>query len=200
MAPIFCDIVCVVVEGTKTWEVIYNRIEDERPKITVTRATTDSTKPLGLQFRDASHSFLHKIGSRAKIFLYMDMVRWVIENLTIEHRKFKNLRMDLIGSFRVEDLKKMYHIPDPHDIYDKKFVANFAKKNTYPFMLIQGWRVLDNKFKYEKSGMYSIASLASPYNYVVAMLCRFYLLPNNTKFSIEWIHLIDACVNSHIMN
>ena len=49
MAPIFVDIVCNVVGGTTAWEVIYNRLEDECPKIIVTRATTDSTRPLGLQ-------------------------------------------------------------------------------------------------------------------------------------------------------
>lgn len=32
------------------------------------------------------------------------------------------------------------------------------------------------------------------------MLCILYGLPNNTKFSIEWIPLIDACVNSYTMN
>jgi len=79
-------------------------------------------------------------------------------------------------------------------------VANFAKKNPDPFKLIQGWRVLENKFKYDESGMYAIASLENSYNYAAAMLCRLSGLPNNTKFSIEWIPLIDACVNSHIMN
>jgi len=47
--------------------------------------------------------------------------------------------------------------------------------------------------------MYAIASLANPYNYATIMLCRLYGLPNNTKFSIEWIPLIDAFFNSHIM-
>jgi len=128
------------------------------------------------------------------------MIRWVIENLIIEDRQFKNSRMELIWSFRTEDLKKMYHIPDPQDIYDSTFVANSAKKNPIPFNLSQGWRVLDNKFKYDKSSMYDIASLANPYNYAATMLCRLYGPPNNTKFSIEWIPLIDPCVNSHIMN
>ena len=67
------------------------------------------------------------------------MIRWLIENLIIEDRQFKNSRMELIGSFRAEYLKKMYHIPDPHDIYDKKFVANFKKNNPNPFKLIQSW-------------------------------------------------------------
>lgn len=48
--------------------------------------------------------------------------------------------------------------------------------------------------------MHYIASLANRYNYASAILCRLYGLPNNSKFSIEWIPIIDACVNSHIMN
>jgi len=130
----------------------------------------------------------------------MDMIRWVVENLTIEYRKFRNSRMELMGSFRSEDIKKMYHIGDPHDIYDKTYVDNFAKKNADPFKLIQAWSVLDIIFKFEKSGMYAIVSFENPYNYAAAMLCRLYGLPNNSKFSIEWIPLVDVCINSHIMN
>ena len=48
--------------------------------------------------------------------------------------------------------------------------------------------------------MYPVAYLENPYNYVTSMLCMLYGLPNDTKFSIEWIPLIDACVNSHIMS
>ena len=44
MAPIFVDTICDVAGGTTTWEEIYNRMEDERPKITITRATAGSTK------------------------------------------------------------------------------------------------------------------------------------------------------------
>lgn len=79
-------------------------------------------------------------------------------------------------------------------------LTNFAKKNEEPFKMIQGWGVLENKFKYDKVGMYPIASLENSHNYVDSMLCRLYGLPNNMKFSIEWIPLIYACVNSDIMN
>lgn len=127
------------------------------------------------------------------------MVRWVVENLSIEDMKFRNLRMQLMGSFKEEDLKQMYHIPDPQDIYDKSYLTNFAKKNEEHFKMIWSWRVLENKLKYDKTGMYLVDSLENPYNYAPSMLCRLYGLPNNAKFSIEWILLIDACVNSHIM-
>ena len=49
------------------------------------------------------------------MFPQMDMIRWVIENLIIEDRQFRNSRMELIGSFKAEDLNKMYHIPDPQE-------------------------------------------------------------------------------------
>ena len=41
MAPIFANTVCDAARAATDWELIYNRLEDERPKITVTRATTD---------------------------------------------------------------------------------------------------------------------------------------------------------------
>lgn len=41
-----------------------------------------------------------------------------------------------MGSFRAEDMKKMYHILDPQDIYDKTYMARFEKKNPDPFKLI----------------------------------------------------------------
>lgn len=63
MAPIFYDIVCNADGGAISWEVIYNRLEDERPTVTVTKATANSIKPSGLQFKDASCSFLHRIGA-----------------------------------------------------------------------------------------------------------------------------------------
>jgi len=44
--------------------------------------------------------------------------------------------MELVGSFRAEDLHTMYHIPDPQEIYNNTFVANFAKNNPDPFKLI----------------------------------------------------------------
>ena len=42
MATVLADTVCDAPRGATTWEVIYNRLEDECPKITVMRATTDS--------------------------------------------------------------------------------------------------------------------------------------------------------------
>jgi len=160
------------------WEVIYNRIEDKRPKIIVIEAKNESIKPLGVQVKDVAYSFLHKTGARAKILPYTHMIRWVVKNLSIEDMQFMNSKMELMGSFEAEELKKIEE----------------------PFEMIHGCRVLEKKFKYDKMSMYLVDSLENPYNYATSMLCRLYGLPNNTKFSIEWIPLINASVNSHIMN
>jgi len=66
--------------------------------------------------------------------------------------------------------------------------------------MIQEWRRRDNKFKQDKVGMYPISSLANPYNFAASMLSSLYGLPENSKFLINWVPLIEACVNSHIMN
>lgn len=66
--------------------------------------------------------------------------------------------------------------------------------------MIQEWRRRDNKFKQDKVSMYPIASLDNPYSFAASMLCRLYGLHDNSKFFINWFHLINVCVNSHIMN
>lgn len=127
MLSIFVDKVCNADGGATVWEVIYNRIEDERSEVTITKAKKDSIQPSAVQFRDVACSFLHRIGARAKILPYMDMIRWVVENVNIEYRQFKNSNMELMVSFKVDDLKQLYHLPNRKDIYDKLFLANFVK-------------------------------------------------------------------------
>ena len=65
------------------------------------------------------------------------MVRWVVEILTIEDKKFRNSRMELMGSFKAKDLKQMYHILDPQDIYENSYLAKFSKKNEESFNVLR---------------------------------------------------------------
>ena len=88
----------------------------------------------------------------------------------IEGRQFRTIKNEILGSFRAEDLKVMYKLPDQQDIYDNKFVEKIPKSNEEPFKMIQGWRKMDNKFKHDKSGMYPIASLEKPYNFAASIL------------------------------
>jgi len=48
--------------------------------------------------------------------------------------------------------------------------------------------------------MYTTASICPPYSFDAAMLCKLFGRPNSTKFSQEWLSLIDAIVNATIMN
>ena len=98
MSPILSDMVYNIDGGETIWEVIYNMLEVEHPNIIVTKVTVESKKPSGLQFKDVSCPFLHRIGPRVKILPYTHMIRWVAENLTIEDRQFRNSRMEFMGS------------------------------------------------------------------------------------------------------
>lgn len=60
-----------------------------------------------------ANSFLHIIVARPKILPYIDMIRWVIDNLDITDRLFLTPKKKIIGSFKVEYLRKIYHIPPP---------------------------------------------------------------------------------------
>lgn len=127
MLSTFADIVCGADGGTMAWEVIYISLEDEWHKITITKVKMDSLKPSGVKFKDVSCSFLQKIGERAKILPYTDIIRWVVEKLSIEDRQFRKSKRYLMRSFKVEDLKQIYHLPDPRDIYEKSFLDKFTK-------------------------------------------------------------------------
>ena len=57
------------------------------------------------------------------------MVKWIIDNINIADMTFLTSRKIVIGSFTAQDLKKMYHIPDPQKVYGKFFLEQFASGN-----------------------------------------------------------------------
>ena len=200
MAPIFSNIVCDVVGGTTTWEVIFNRLEDEHPKIIITRATTGSIKPSRPQCRDASCSFLHRIAARPKILPYTDMIKWILDDAELHHRQFKVQGHGPLGSFVAQDLKLMYHLPEPQATYNAEFVEKFAAENPDLSDTTKEWSRRDEPLKKDKNGMYSTGSLTSPYCFAAAMLCRIFSKPDINKFSPEWLPLIDAATSSEIVD
>ena len=48
--------------------------------------------------------------------------------------------------------------------------------------------------------MYSVHSLASPYCYVGAMICRLFGVSESARFSIEMVPFMEAEINSYIMD
>lgn len=107
MPSIFIDIICTADGGVTIWQPIYTTLENENPEVTDIQQTADSTKPLGVQFRDVAYSFLHRIVARARLFPYTYMIKWEVENTKVEDELIKRAKNTILGSFRVEDLQQM---------------------------------------------------------------------------------------------
>ena len=78
------------------------------------------------------------------------MVKWVIDHLNIEEKTFKYLKGENIGSFKVEYLQAMYHLPSPWQKYDKAFVQGFRKNNLDLMKVIKEWKEDQGKLKRDK--------------------------------------------------
>ena len=66
--------------------------------------------------------------------------------------------------------------------------------------VIKEWKEDQGNLKQGKLGTYQIAQIPSSYCYAASMLSRLYAKPNTTRFSVDWVPLIDAIVNSLIFN
>lgn len=71
---------------------------------------TNSSEP---SYFKVTCSFLYRIAARPKDLPYTNMVKWLIDNLNIIDRMFKNSKQENMGSFTLEDLRIMYHFPMP---------------------------------------------------------------------------------------
>lgn len=150
--------------------------------------------------KDLADSFLHRIAAREQILPYTDVVRWAIEEIPILDRTFSTRDGRIFGSFKPDDLRQMYHFPEPEKIYNKAFLEKFASENEIESEPIKDWRQNPNKHKHESSGKYSVDSLASPYCYAGIMMCRLWGLHDSANFTIEMVPLMEAAVNSIIMD
>ena len=128
------------------------------------------------------------------------MIKWIIDMVDVSDREFKNQRQEVMGSFSVDSLRLMYHLPKPQKLYNKQFLEKFSKENEDSTDVTQAWIESEGKFKWDKTGMYSTTSISPPYSFAAAMLCRFFSKAISTKFFPEWIPLIDVVLNATIMN
>jgi len=100
-------------------------IEVEEPEELEEEATTDSTSKLEGTFKELA--YLHRIEAWAKIFLYTNVVRWVVEKIPTSDRKVSVADGKIFGSSKPEDLRQMYHLPSPEKHYNQAFLEAFAK-------------------------------------------------------------------------
>lgn len=185
--------------GKILWEGIYALLEGENPK-EIEEATSDRTDETENTLSDLASSFLHRIAARSKDLPYNHLVRWVIESINITDKAFFTADGRMFRSFKPEEVKRIYHLLNPLQHYNKSFLEAFAKENQIESDPIKQWRHFLSKHKHESSGMYSVESLASPYCYVVAMVCRLLGSPDYAIFSIEMVPLIEVMIKSFVMD
>lgn len=152
----------------------------------------DSTRKSEGTLKDLDDSFLHQIAVREQILPYTDVVRWAIKEIPILDRTFSTRDGRVFGSFKVDDLRQMYHLPKPEKIYNKAFLEKFANENEVESESIRDWRQNPAKHKHESFGKYSVDSLASPYCYARIMMCRLWGLHDSANISIEMVPLMEA--------
>lgn len=193
------DTTCLSLENT-SWQSIYNLIEAEELETISVQAIANSTRKSEASLKDLAHSHLHQIAAREKILPYTDVVRWAVEEILVLNRTFCTVDGRAFGSFQPDDLRKMYHLPEPQKKYNKSFLEKFASENETELAPIREWRQNLARNKHESSSKYSVDSLCYPYCYVGAMMCRIWGLHDSAKFTIEMVPLMEAAVNSEVMD
>ena len=98
---------------------MYNLLEEEQPRPLVTKAMVDTQESYDASYLETTCSFLHRIAARPKIIPYTNMVKWVIDEVDISDRTFKKKWQEVMGSFSPDNLRLMYQLLEPQNIYKK---------------------------------------------------------------------------------
>jgi len=101
---LFSDTICTKYSGNSSWEEMYKFLKNEEPKVTQRIVTIDDTTPVSnTTFSDMANYFLDRIAARPRLLPYIDMVRWVVDNLSIFDRRIITSKLIVIGSFTSDD-------------------------------------------------------------------------------------------------
>ena len=85
----------------------------------VTKTTTNGHASLDASIFEMACSFLHYIAARPKIILYTYMVKWIIDQVDVLDREFKNTTHEVMVSFSRDNLRLIYNLPKPWMFYNK---------------------------------------------------------------------------------
>lgn len=113
MTPLFIDTTCIRDVGISTWEAMYQWLEEEKSRIMKVTVTVDGHGSFEASLTELACSFLHCIATRPKILPYTDMVKWIIDHADISDREFKTANQQVMGLFAPNNLRSMYHLPEP---------------------------------------------------------------------------------------
>jgi hypothetical protein len=138
------DTTCTGLPGT-TWQGTYNLLEGEQPEATVTEASVDELRKSEATLKDLADSFLHRIAAREQVLPYTDVVRWAIEEITLTNRTFHTKDGRIFGSFKPDDLRRMYHLPNPEQSITEPLWRNSPEKmNHHPNFSEIGGKIQQN--------------------------------------------------------
>ena len=137
-------------------------------------------------------SKLHKVASHPPVLPCADAIAWIIEHVGLQNRYILNARGDPIASFQASDLAKYYHLEKGPQQLDGDLLSKFPYKGNELFKI---WCKPDIVFKHKRSGNYPTTELKTPYQYIVAVLCRLYGKKNASKFTFSLMPLIYYCTN-----
>ena len=119
--------------GKMTLENVYNLLEKEKHRVIVPKETVPdeeySDSDSETQLSALENSFLHRVAARVNTFPYYDVIRWVIDNVTIQNRTFVYASGSVFRSFRAEDIKAIYHLPNPQNIYNKDILKEYVAEH-----------------------------------------------------------------------
>jgi len=122
MMPLYIDTTYNKDADITTWEGMYSLLKEEKPRVMEVKAIVDSRESSEASITELACLFLHGIAARPQVLPCINMVKWVLDSTDIIDRQFKTRGQDLIGSFTAQDLRLMYHLPEPQATYNKQFV------------------------------------------------------------------------------
>jgi hypothetical protein len=146
-------------------------------------------------FSNIRKSKLHRVAARPPVLPCADAVSWIVEHVDLQNRYILNAIGEPIASFQGSNLAKYYHLKKGLQQLDGDLLTKFPYRGDDLFKL---WCKPDVVLKHRHSGNYPIADLKSPYQYIVAMLCRLYGKKNSSTFTFSLIPLIYYCTNEGI--
>ena len=113
MTPLFTDTTCSRDARTYMWENMYQLLEEEQLRIMEVLVAADGRGSSDASLTKLACSFIHCIAARPKILPYTNMVKWIIDDLDIFDKEFKTTSQEVMGSFTPNNLRRMYHLPEP---------------------------------------------------------------------------------------
>lgn len=89
------------------------------------------------------------------------MVKWIIDETDISDREFSTRNQGVMGYFTPDNLRLMYHLPEPQAIYNRQCVEKFSKENDDPVDCTQTWSNNEENIKKDINGMYTTSFVRS---------------------------------------